>query len=203
MRFIAILFFCFIVCSAGVFAQAQKGDAEVFAAVGRFTMADFVLSLANRDEDRKSSVFPPIYMAGWRRYVTDKFALGAIIGQHSFATSGHNRYNAYSYSEYFDGVFACIELKRLYLNTRTVQLYTTVAAGVTYMKGKHIQISDDYNSQPKIRNVSPWIPALYYSPIGIRVGRDRLGIFAEVGLGTRGLYNGGLTYTLNRSPKKW
>lgn len=197
-----LLALCLLVSCATSFAQVQKGDIEVFGAVGRLSMADLLLSLANRDEDMKSSVTPPIYMAGCRYYVSRKIALGVTLGQHSFAMSGHNRYNAYSYSEYFDGVFVCIEMKRLYLNRPSVQLYSTLAAGITYMKGKYTEVTDDKYYPPTTRNVSPWLPAFYWSPLGIHLGQGKMGVFAEVGLGTRGLYNGGLTYSIQGRPRR-
>jgi len=74
-----------------------------------------------------------------------------------------------------------IEAKYLYLNSKLVQLYGFLGAGYTFSANKDVATSRFFNGQ--------------LTPIGIRVGK-KIGGFAEIGFGYKGVANVGLSLNI-------
>ncbi len=199
------LLLLFLLYSCITNAQVVKGTQEVFISAGRISFDDMVFSSGNsRDKSNVSIQLHTIYMAGFKYYVKPRLAVGISVAQHSFAESYHHTTSNTDHYFYSDAVAICPEVKLVYLNSRSVQLYGTVAAGVLCSKGQTREMTVKQKLSALSNDFSV-LPALYASPIGIRLG-GQLSIFGEAGLGFRGIFNAGLCYcwskTLSGKPHK-
>jgi len=80
------------------------------------------------------------------------------------------------------------DIFRLYAVTSLGYMHRDQAATTTYSNNSSASFPS-YDIPPH-----PWAnrPALYIAPFGIRIG-GKVAVFAEMGIGYRGLFNGGLT----------
>ena len=92
-----------------------------------------------------------------------------------------------------------MELYYIYYFRKRLEIYTLAGFGPAF-------ISTDYtypNGNPSAANTSPKEDHIraQYTPIGVRYG-GRLGGFVELGLGYKGVINGGISYKFG-SPCWW
>ena len=167
-----------LLLSIPLFSQSKKGDHEIAGGVGKTSGADLIYSSGsgNKDWTNYSIVVKPIFTVSHKYYFTRNCAIGVTLSQHSFygsyvSTYPNRQYHSYSY----DGLSVCVEMKHTipFTNTPYFQLYYGAGIGATFFTN---------NGEKGL--------ALYISPLGFRLGKDG-GIYAEVGLGYKGLVHGG------------
>lgn len=209
MRFVAIVetvamkklyvlsFSSFFVTGSAVLAQPFKGCWEVFASVGQKTPADILATSYNSERTFVEFEKHNIYMAGFKYYFSNKLAAGITVAQHSFAHSYDNKYGGYTYAKKYNAVSVCPELKIVYYQFRYLQMYGTVAPGLFIANGFEADSSYRSGGPTRYQRTDGADISFYASPLGIKVG-TKLSAFAEVGIGFRGLYNFGVTYTWGR-----
>lgn len=183
---------------SAVSAQPSKGCWEVFASRGRYSVSD--IFYYNRDMRNPSVRYEPVYAGGFKYYFKDRLAAGVTIAQHSFAVNYLDNYNYNYRTHYYDAFSICPEMKMIYINSRYLQLYGTLALGVIIMND-HSTVKDQAGVQVRKDDGYQVWPSFYGSPLGIKVG-NKLSAFAEVGIGFRGLYNMGVTYTWGKNMNK-
>lgn len=181
-----------------VSAQPSKGCWEVFVSQGRRTPTDILASLYNSERTFVEIHKYPVYIAGFKYYFSKTLAAGITVAQHSFAHSYNNIYGGYHHSENYDAVSICPELKVVYYQMRFLQTYGAVATGAFLVKGSRM---DSFYMNPKpsrFQSLNGTTLAFHITPLGIKAG-GKLSAFAEVGIGFRGLYNMGVTYTWGKN----
>jgi len=171
-----IYIFC-LALSLMCFSQtsfAQKGRSEIALGYGYYS----IYSLVNGVPYSASAGTPTIT---YRYYLTKDVTLGLAVGSEHINN---------------DGSFTTItpELTVAYLDTRhsvvRVRLYGAVSYGVT--------IFNDNNVVPGQSDRSGvWAYGFQAVPFGIRMGRQ-VALFAEVGLGYKGLFHAGVDFRFPR-----
>jgi hypothetical protein len=155
-------------------SHAQKGRSEIAVGYGYWS----IYSLVNGAPFNESSGVPAIT---YRYYLNRDVTLGLSVGSENIKNWGS---------------FTTIvpELTVAYLDTRhdrvRVRLYGSVSYGVT--------IFNDNNVLPnQADNSGLWAYGFQAVPLGVRLGRQ-VAIFAEVGLGYKGLIHTGLDFRFPR-----
>lgn len=153
---------------------AQKGRSEIAIGYGYYS----IYSLVNGVPYSTSSGTPTIT---YRYYLTKDVTLGLALGSENINNWGS---------------FTTItpELTVAYMDTRhaavRVRLYGSISYGVT--------IFNDNNVQPGQADQSGlWAYGFQATPLGIRLGRQ-VALFAEVGLGYKGLFHAGVDFRFPR-----
>ncbi len=170
---VALSMICFIPKS-----HAQKGKSEIALGYGYFS----IYSLYNGSPYGTSGGVPTLT---YRYYLTRDVTLGLGMGIENLADWG-------------SFVTIAPEVTATYLDTRNddvrVRLYGALSYGIA--------IFDDYQLQQGIADGSG-VKACGFqiTPLGLRIGRQFAG-FVEVGVGYKGLVNGGLAVRFPRTMHK-
>jgi len=157
-------------------SYAQQGKSEITIGYGYYS----IYTLVNGQPFNVSSGTPAIT---YRYYLTRNFTLGVGVGTENISNWG---------------TFTTIapEITGTYLDTRNtrrtrVKLYGSFAYGIAIFHNTNLPAGQQDNS-------GVWAYGFQATPFGIRIGRQVAG-FAEVGLGYKGLINGGLSVRFPRS----
>ncbi len=170
---VALSMICFIPKS-----HAQKGKSEIALGYGYFS----IYSLYNGSPYGTSGGVPTLT---YRYYLTRDVTLGLGMGIENLGDWG-------------SFVTIAPEVTATYLDTRNddvrVRLYGALSYGIA--------IFDDYQLQQGIADGSG-VKAYGFqiTPLGLRIGRQFAG-FVEVGVGYKGLVNGGLAVRFPRTMHK-
>ncbi|PQJ12496.1 hypothetical protein CJD36_001735 [Flavipsychrobacter stenotrophus] len=175
------------------FAQAQpgKGMHEVSADIGKLSGLDLFYGLSYVSTTYGGHTdYRLIYSAGYKYYISNSIAIGVNLSQHSYEEDFYEASGGYYHHTYYDALSACAEMKGVYFNHSYFQVYGTFGLGIFYSTGRELL--------QRTTSVS-----MYISPLGLRIGR-KFGVFGEVGIGYRGLLNGGVSVMLGdkRHPYK-
>lgn len=158
--------------------HAQRGKSEVAVGYGVYSFYSFVNRGQNSAPYSSSSGTATL---NYRYYLSKDVTLGLGIGYENISTWG-------SFLTFAPEVSVC------YLDTRhdyiRVRLYGSFSYGISVLGDNNIKAGQVDESGAK-----PW--AFQATPFGIRVGRQ-VAAFAEIGLGYKGLINGGLALRVPR-----
>lgn len=136
----------------------------------------------------------------YRYYTTDFTNIGITIGDEYFKGSylGPDYGSVGTYKE--NALTIAAEIQLVYLTTKTVHLYSGIGIGyvtemyrIKYYSGFYVANAPPDEHYPQSQNENS--VTFQLTAFGIRVGH-RVGAFAELGFGYKGLINGGLSYIL-------
>ena len=215
MRVLPILVICAVLCLPQLsLAQNQSGDQELSVSYGRKSGTEilkwFVTSPpANRDRvsyNEKVSTTGNMF-ATYRYSFGSIFSLGVTVGTESFSYNsyhndgypyqGPNPYplvNPFIANYKVNVTTVALEPKIYYYNHKRLKLYGLAGMGVRFYTQKPNGQAFDGIGAPVFVNTQ-------MTPIGVSYG-NKLSGFAEVGLGYKGLINGGLSYRIGRKAAK-
>lgn len=175
-----LYFFCLILtmmCSVTL-TYAQKGKSEVSVAYGYYS----IYSLVNHDRvaGKPLSASSGTGMINYKYYLTNKTTIGGVIGYENINTWGSFLIFAPEMTfTYYDNKDDRIRVK----------MYGSISAGLA--------VFEDYqhynNMYAMHQDETGARLTAHGSPFGIRIGRRFAG-FAELGLGYKGIFNGGFSY---------
>ncbi|MGN6566726.1 MAG: hypothetical protein ACTHJ0_02175 [Flavipsychrobacter sp.] len=186
----ALIAFAALFFAKSSFAQRNEFDASIN--VGNAT----IVSNGGFEEfwngnNFVSKSFSPSYFLSVRHFFSNRFGLGLTFGY--FADHGDYSYFERS-DEYYRGstytrssYIIAPEITIGYLTQPGLKLYMLVAMGAR-ISSANIDISGNTSYGRPEPNVI--IPALQYTPIGVRFGSG-IGGFAELGWGYKGIINAG------------
>jgi len=173
-----IYLFCLVfsmLCLSASSSFAQAGKSEFSAGYGYLSIYTMVNGTPFKYSSGSSTF-------SYRYYLTRDVTLGLGIGYENISNWG-------------SFVNIAPELTGTYLDTRNktrcrVRIYGSISYGIALFKDLNVQAGQSDESGPK-----PW--AFQATPFGIRVGRQIAG-YAEIGVGYKGLINGGLSVRFPR-----
>ena len=84
-----------------------------------------------------------------------------------------------------------VEVKPIYYNGKLIELYGFAGLGARYYSEK--LTSGENNTYGKTDSYPTFLPNTQWTPIGVHVGKKLSG-FLELGVGYKGLINGGISY---------
>lgn len=134
-----------------------------------------------------------------RYFMYNRLALGISGGITNERGQYTDRTNpSFITSTYKQGITTyAIELYYIYTFRKYFEVYTLIGAGPSFTKTGTTTFTTP-NATGAVTNTSDNNLKAQYSPIGIRFG-GRLGGFLELGVGYKGVINGGISYKLGRS----
>ncbi len=98
-----------------------------------------------------------------------------------------------------------LEMSFTYFDREDVRIYSTIGAGAVYKREADVYNStiNTYQSYPGYGSQTVYAvePTGYYSPLGLSFGGNLRGFF-ELGIGYKGIINGGICYKFNTLPKR-
>jgi hypothetical protein len=184
------------------YAQMATGDQEIAVSYGKYSFTEFTYALLGTAGDNITTKISasPIYSLSYRFYVNDHLALGITGSTQSAKFSfshddGMTTYSLSSLSIYniVFGVKAFANPSRI--RGKLVRFYLVGDFGLKHMV-ENVNYVD--NLQPNTTKSTVWINS-QFSPVCLSIG-NHLCANLELGLGYKGLINGGLSYTL--APKR-
>ncbi len=176
-------------------AQTQKGMFEFAAGFGLISAYQINVALGGDRQPVLIDRAYPILGASGKYFFSKRLALGLDINvQHITGASNGDwviRTNGTAFSYKMTNVNIAPEITFLYVNKRYFRFYTF--AGVAYVHS----FTTYYNNGANHYIVYPNNVSFQYTPIGIRVGGD-FAFYVEMGIGYKGLLNGGFAYTIGK-----
>ena len=193
-------------------AQYAKGDQEASVSYGRESGTDILDGFGfNRTPPNYDHPTYNVATAksgniflSYSYFVTSRLGIGITAGTEFVTFNQIANYDAPTPGLPVLGSFksnittVAFELKPVYLNTRLVQLYGLIGLGARYTTDK--LVSGENNIPGKEVTYTPVFINTQWTPIGVRVGKTLSG-FLELGLGYKGLINGGISYKLAHKAK--
>ncbi|NDC42796.1 MAG: hypothetical protein EBZ77_14810 [Chitinophagia bacterium] len=179
-----------VLLSGGVAAQSVRSFWEAEGGAGIFTLSDLTTGIpALRDEQQHTLRFGAVYQVQARRYLSPLTAVGLSASWHSFS---HTHYDADEHKMVEDirnPLSLACEIKQVYetWNRHNMQFYATGGAALQF---------DTYPGNSKA-----FQPAWYLSLVGFRIGHTN-GLYAQLGLGYRGLLCGGYSLRVGKSANR-
>lgn len=163
-------------------STAQQGKSEFSAAYGQYSAYSF----QNHTNGYSYSTSSGVMLFNYKYYLTNKLTLGLGIGYENISTDG----------SYFS---ITPEFTYTYLDTKNdrvrLKLYGGASIGVTDYNDNLYNPNPYYNTYPYVRRYDNSNAQITGNAtlLGCRVGR-KLGFFAELGIGYKGLINAGFSY---------
>lgn len=187
-----------LLCLSPVIADAQLKANKfiVYAGTGRYVPYDYY---AHHDPSHTRSGpndykrIKIVYALDILYRVSRSVEMGVSVAQHGFEES----YYSYQYNTQTQNAYSTYSLcgtgRFFYHNRRFFQAYANASGGLflEYRKTMEVDVATG-KATPRLINPPYKSLSLYISPVGVRVGNKYAG-FAEVGLGYRGLINGGFS----------
>lgn len=150
------------------------------------------------DQPRQKISTYTVPFANVRYFVFNRLAIGLYAG---LASEQGNSYDYFApqvqatYKKNYTTIAA--ELYYIYTFSKRLEIFTTAGIGSA-------SVSEDYTTTTngiittRTRVYNKREAKIYYSPLGIRYG-GRLGCFAALGLGYKGIISGGISYKFGPS----
>ena len=221
------LFISFLVFLSAVSAQAQYRacNQEIGVGGGVFSSEQILdgTSVGILEPTMKkytNNTTTGVWFADYKYFVTKSFTIGVFAGMQKEAGDWYfddvQGKKPDNWSSYKIGTFSrtaytiAAECSFAYTNREDVRMYSTFGVGATFKRETDVYDlayynAGYYNGVNQYGNVSqPNNPTkfdAYYSPLGMSFG-GRLRGFFELGIGYKGILNGGICYKLNTSPKR-
>ncbi len=120
-------------------------------------------------------------------YVSEQGAVKDRYGTGQVATATYNR----------KSVTVAVELNYIYKIKKYLDVYTFIGTGPAFVTLTNTSVSSVISPGGKVTESRSDGFVFHYSPVGVRVG-GRIGGFAELGYGYKGLLSGGLSVRLGR-----
>ena len=190
-------------------AQYVKGDQELYISYGRESGSDIISGFEfnrtppNFDHPTYNSATAKTgnFFAGYSYFLTGRLAIGLTAGT-EFVSFDHYANNDIPPAPGLSrasllGSFkanittAAFEIKPIYFNGRLIQLYGFLGVGGRYTSDK--LVSGENNTPGKEVDPAPFFINTQWTPIGVHIGKTLSG-FLELGVGYKGLINGGISY---------
>ena len=179
--------------------QIRTDDKEISVSCGNYSFTDRICIGLNLDNDHGEmraieTSFTYLYFVSFKMYLGDDCILGLTGGTQSFSFQYYREDVEHLYDFSCQVSTLAIELKRLYVNKKNVNLYGFIGIGGRYYTEK-ISVPDYQNA------LKPYSINTQWTPIGISVG-NTISAFFELGIGYKGFINGGLNYKIHAKGKK-
>ena len=170
-------------------AQTIEGQHELSVSAG-YLSGRTVNDKLTGEKAGKETMATPSYFASYRYYVRDKVSIGGTFGTQTIQGKSGSQYiyNPYTYT--FVNTTAAAEITYAYKDMRHYQLYTLFGTGISHFTER------DFFSAPGSVAFSGNAFNFQYTPVAIRFGGKVAG-FVELGVGYKGVINGGLSYKFN------
>ena len=179
-----IYIFCLAITSLFIAntSMAQQGKSEISVGYGFYSW----YSLQNHVNGYDYTTSSGTLLINYKYYVSNNFTLGVGIGYENISTDG----------SYFA---VTPEFTYTYLDTKNdrirLKLYGGASVGIASYNDNNYNANPYYNTTPYATHYDN--SGLQFTGnatlLGMRIGR-KLGFFAELGFGYKGLINGGLSY---------
>ena len=203
MKTVAVLFLLFgsIACSAQ--CPSNKRQIEIAASYGVITGDEAFGNIASNDNSQFNKNM--VYNSG-ASFITVRYFL---YNRLAIGFSGGVTKERWQYSDPYDPSFSsgsykqsvttvAFELYYIYVFRKYFEAYTLAGLGPSFITTEEPVFST--NNMPSTITSSRDALKVQYTPIGVRVG-GRLGAFAELGIGYKGLLNFGVSFKLG--PSSW
>lgn len=216
MRFVAIaetvamnkyvLNFLFLFLSVNTVAQSV-GKFDIYTGVGKSTVRDLLSGWYNPDRidiygAESYRHIHPVWIAGVNYHASRFVTLGICVARHSYEEAYFNKAAWRQFYSSYDATSICAEIKVVLYEAQLFQIYTGASAGCFHEKGTNIYSEINTSSpNPEKQDYITNLPAIYLNAAGFRFGR-KLGAYMELGIGYKGLINGGLSILLGKGNGK-
>lgn len=188
-----LLLIALLAVSFNGFAQADnKGKKDIYVGYGIVTAQDIIgattsglvgaLVPGGYDKIKVSGMGAAFL--GLDYYLSDKVAVGLQANYSSF-TAEYVQSSGDNPTAKLNFFTPMARMKVNWKNERSLQVYSSVAAGASFSKGK-----SHANTTSRSNNF-----AFHISPIGVRLG-NTVAVFGEAGFGYQGLLSAGLSVKL-------
>jgi len=173
--------------------EDNKGSGELGLSYGRVSGTQVLNAFGNSgDLHYTSSSSSGNIFATYHYFLSDGFCIGASIGTQSLHYNWQNDNNGASYQEKLNLTTAALEMKAIIADTRNTQFYALWGLAATDRSDQIYKVAPTPAYAPAVKSGMIWNIQLSY---GIRFG-GTFGGFAEVGIGYKGIINGGVYYML-------
>ena len=191
---------CLLMLPAVLYAQAYYGQSEIMLSYGRNSIQEMQQTTVPGDDNgAEINKTTGSDFLTYRYYTSPRFAVGATIGLNNF--NGRVYDEAYQTINTFSFHYTTFAPEFLfnYLNMKDVRVYAYLGAGVSVYDEKNVQYNT--NSAPITTTVNANSFAFQFTPIGASMGR-RLSANLELGVGYKGIFNGGISYLIGERKKR-
>jgi hypothetical protein len=172
-------------------AQVYKGQSDISISYGLLPMQEIVNTslfiLGGRSYTSLKSTTGN-FSLDYKYYINRRIGIGACIATEQFSTVTTNENGIMKSTTNYKYTTIAAELLYKYRDEKFSQFYTYVSTGCSF-------VSKSTSASASVVNYSVF--NMQYVPIGIRFGRHFAG-FLEVGVGYKGLVNGGLSLCLGK-----
>lgn len=180
---------------------SNKGQLEIAAGyglVGSHNVTDaFSPEKSTNPDTRKENGTP---FANVRYFVYNRLALGVFAGAATETGQLHDYFAsaAVTYKKSYTTI--ALEIYYIYTFRKMFEVYTLAGIGQSFIATETTRANSSVAPGGTTKTNETKIKA-QYTPVGVRYG-GRLGIFAELGLGYKGIFSGGISYKFG-SPCWW
>src|ERR1035437_714139 len=178
--------------------QPNKGSSEISLSYGRISGTEIVNAMdMGKDISAYEEANTGNLFATYRYYVNNRIGLGVALGTQSMIYDWTNDNSGSHYTQKISMVTTGAEIKCLFADSRYFQFYELLAFAATYR-------NEIYNNALPSVIMTPQTGFLWnmqWSPIGFRFGNS-FGGFLELGIGYKGLINGGISYMMPSHKKQ-
>lgn len=182
---LCLLFFC----ARHSTAQVQREQFEASGGVGLVSMKYIGDQFGGDKAPEYFNSESPIISASGKYFFSDWCGIGLTLAYVSMSGTSAAYNNPYSYS--FKQHLVCIapEVEPIYYKSNFFQFYGVYGIGIY----NYTQVEDMYDGSK--RRINGGLLTMQLSPCAFRVG-GRLAGYVELGIGYKGLINGGISYAI-------
>ena len=169
-----------------------KGTGELSVSYGQVSGTQVINALGNSGDvyytqlSNTGNIF-----ASYHYFLSDKIGLGFTAGNQTYRYFWTNDNSGSTYKENVSLTTFGPELKHIFTSSPHFQFYQLIGVAATFRKDVYSDIMG-YNN---VNSASGLTWNLQWSPIGLSFAGD-FGGFVELGIGYKGLVNGGLYFKL-------
>jgi len=179
--------------------ESNKGKSELSVSYGRFSGTQLVMAGPGPVNDDVPGAVQTAnsgnFFATYRYYFTNRLALGLTVGgqklEYDWFGTGYPQLG-YECHEKMNIIAAAIEMKNVLAYSPGFQFYDVVGVGASQRTGSFGDFLPGGYSYYRTPQSSTKFN-LQISPVCLRFGRN-IGGYIELGMGYKGLVNGGLFY---------
>jgi len=191
---------CFV-CNAQ--CPSNRGQLEVTVSYGMVTGSQVAVQFSNSDNSGNKTITgnSGAEFLSVRYFLFNRLALGFSGGVTNEKGQYPDRTNPVLISSTYQESFTTValELYYIYYFRKRLEIYTLAGFGPSFTSTETTSFL--YAISPVTTTVKADKIAAQYTPFGVRVG-GRLAGFVELGIGYKGIINGGLSYKFG-SPCWW
>ena len=203
--FIVLLALITVPFAAGAQCPSNKGQFEIAISHGFITGDQLADEIKARDnESAGSGGKSETYNSGatfvtLRYFFFNRLALGIASGMNSVKGQYTDSYNPSLITSTFtqSNTTVAAELYYIYFFRKYLEVYTLFGIGPQFSSTNTTVNANAYTPESSNR-ISSDVLKLQYTPLGVRIG-GRIGAFAELGIGYKGIFNVGASFRLGPS----